>query len=69
MTKFVSAQCAGQACFCGQSAERKLREVVFEDDPSKGVDELTFATTYRRPPAAFVCEVHFNRVMGIDAKD
>lgn len=51
--QFVSDACAGEKCWCGQRAVRKVEEVIFFDDP----------LPHRRPFAAYICREHFDQMM------
>ena len=51
---FVSGYCQGEKCYCGDPASHKVEEVIFHDDPLPG----------RHPLTAYVCDVHFRRLMG-----
>lgn len=54
--KFVSASCIGEKCsICGKPATKKVGEEIPEDDPIQNRHNLT----------AYVCEEHFNMIMGI----
>lgn len=51
---FVSKYCKGEKCFCGNYAEHKIEEKVFDDDPLPDRHELT----------SYVCHRHFRMLMG-----
>ncbi len=52
--KFVSACCDGERCFCGQPADHKVEETIFDDDPQP----------IRHPLTAYICHEHFVQIMG-----
>lgn len=53
---FTPACAGGERCrVCQQPAQRKVAEVVFDDDPMPVRHEYT----------AYVCLKHFNEIMGI----
>jgi len=54
MAYFVSASCQGERCYCGQPAEHKVEETIFDDDPDP----------VRHPLTQYVCHFHFRRIMG-----
>lgn len=51
---FVSACCEGERCYCGASAEHKVEEVIFHDDP----------LPHRHPLTRYICHAHFREIMG-----
>jgi hypothetical protein len=51
---WVSKCCEGEKCFCGESADHKVSEEVFHDDPMP----------YRHPLTAYMCHEHFVQIMG-----
>lgn len=51
---FVSKCCEGERCWCGESAEHKVKETVFSDDPLPHKHTLT----------AYLCHWHFREMMG-----
>lgn len=54
---FTSKVCGGEVCAfedCGQPAEHKVEETIFNDDPLPDRHNLT----------AYVCHFHFCRIMG-----
>lgn len=54
---FVSVSCHGEHCSfegCSASAEHKIEETIFADDPLQHRHELT----------AYVCHDHFKAIMG-----
>lgn len=52
--RFVSACCEGEKCYCGELAEHKVEETVFDGDPFP----------YRHPYTAYMCHEHFREIMG-----
>ncbi len=50
----TSRYCQGERCYCGQPAEHKVEEVVFDDDPIPG----------RHPLTTYLCHQHFREIMG-----
>lgn len=51
---FIPASARQEFCsICGTPAQRKVEEVVFEDDPMP----------HRHPYTAYLCLHHFNEVM------
>lgn len=65
MTRFVSACCNGEKCFCGAPAEHKVEETIFDDDPTGhitiGGRQLIGA---RHPLTSYICHTHFAQIMG-----
>lgn len=57
--KFVSWCCEGEKCFCGREASHKVEEVIFDDDP----------TPSRHPYTTYICDYHFNVIMGLPEKE
>lgn len=55
MTHFISKSCEGELCFCGKSAEHKVEETIFSDDPNPNRHNLT----------SYICHDHFKQIMGI----
>jgi hypothetical protein len=53
-TPFVSQYCKGERCFCGEVAEHKVEETVFDDEPNP----------MRHPLTSYVCHAHFREIMG-----
>lgn len=51
---FVSMCCEGERCHCGEPAEHKVEETVFNDDPMPN----------RHPLTAYICHKHFAEIMG-----
>jgi hypothetical protein len=50
----------GEKCrVCGADAQRKVEEVIFDDDPMP----------HRHNYTAYLCLEHFNAIMGIRARD
>ena len=56
MDRFVSKVCQGEKCYCGKPATNKVEETIFFDDPLPTRHGFT----------AYLCEVHFDQIMGID---
>ena len=54
-TEEISKYCESEKCFCGKQAYKKISEVIFDDDKFPNRHELT----------CYVCEDHFNTMMGI----
>lgn len=52
--RLVSRCCEGELCFCGQPAEHKVEETIFDDDP----------IPHRHPLTRYVCHKHFCEIMG-----
>ncbi len=53
---FISGSCIGEKCsMCSEPATKKVEEHIFHDDPEQNRHGLT----------AYVCEKHFNRIMGV----
>ena len=52
---FISGCCEGEKCYCGRPATRKVEEVIFRDDPYP----------FRHPKTTYLCQKHFDRIMGI----
>ena len=51
--RFVSLSCQGERCWCGRTAEHKIEETIFADDPMPN----------RHPLTAYVCHGHFHELM------
>lgn len=51
---FVSECCQGERCHCGEPAEHKVEETIFDDDPIQS----------RHPLTAYICHKHFREIMG-----
>lgn len=57
---FTPACAGGEVCrICGIPAQRKVEEVIFDDDPMPN----------RHNYSAYVCLEHFNAIMGIRPKE
>jgi hypothetical protein len=69
MTRFVSATCQGERCFCGAPAEHKVGEQIPDDDPRFSDDwHVAHGLRLRGAPfhelTAYVCHEHFRQIMG-----
>jgi hypothetical protein len=52
---FVSGCCEGERCYCGLSAEHKVEEIIFYDDPT---------LQSRHPLTTYLCHTHLRDRMG-----
>jgi hypothetical protein len=68
VTRFPSACCEGERCFCGRPASHKVEETIFDDDWSRADDGPNGAQPRgmrgRHPFTAYVCQDHFAMIMG-----
>ncbi len=73
---FTPRSCGGEICICGKPAQRKIEEVIFDDDPH-GWQEDTNAWAQhgfrhkgekilaRHPLTSYLCLDCFKRIMGV----
>lgn len=68
VTRFPSACCEGESCWCGEPASHKVEETVFDDDWSRADDgpnsSMPRGMRGRHPLTAYVCHDHFVQMMG-----
>lgn len=72
VTRFPSACCEGERCWCGEPASHKVAEVVFDDDWSRADDgpngHMPREQRGRHELTAYLCSAHFVGIMGPAAK-
>lgn len=57
-----SLYCEGEKCFCGQQADHKIEEVIFDDDWS--MQNPIAMMRGRHPLTSYICHEHFRMIMG-----